>query len=173
MGIRSLLFGCRKTDVKSLTPIIDLKMFSVDHSILNEPIPSSDKFYTFLKTYDVLSLPKDGIEIGTKNNVLDYVFITIDSFKGKFQYDKNELQLTAKNNPKSIIGKFGEPYWIDRSDNEIILFYEYKKGMIELQFEFTDTIHLSQITLMMNGVLSSEEQRKSYKVTKQWPPSED
>lgn len=172
MTIFSLLFGCGKSDVKSLTPIVDLKLFSVDYSILNKPISSSDKFYAYFKTKDVLNLSKDGIEIGTKNDVLDYAFITLNSFKGRFLLKGNELQLTQKNHPESIVKIFGEPYWIDRSDGEVILFYEYKKGIIELQFEFYDSIHLSHITCMINGVLSSEKDRKSYNVNKPWPPDE-
>ena len=57
----------------------------------------------------------------------------------------------------------------DRSDGEVILFYEYQQGTVELQFEFGAGRALSFITLAMHGVLSTEEQRKAYGVTKPWP----
>jgi hypothetical protein len=170
MGILSSLFGCTKNNVKTLSPDIDLKLFAIDNSILNEPVSPMDSFYTFFKKHDILNLPKCGIEIGIREDRLDYVFITISLFKGCFLFNGTELKITEDNTPDDIKKIFGEPYWIDALDNEVILFYEYEDGSIELQFEFSDSMHLSHITFMMNGVLSDKKQRESYKITKQWPP---
>jgi len=170
MGILSFLFGCTKEKENVLMPKVDLKLFKVDHSVLNQPVSSADSFYNYFEKHDVLKLPKYGIEIGTKKGRLDYAFITFDSFKGSFLLEGASLKLTQENSPKDIERLFGEPYWIDSLDNEIIMFYEYRKGAVELQFEFSDSKYLSHITLMMNGVLSEEKQREAYKVTKQWPP---
>lgn len=170
MKFLSSLF--RKTDVpiQTLQPVIDLQLFSVNNSRLKKPISTSDDFYHYFKANDVLNLPDDGIEIGTNNDVLDYICITIDKFKGKFQVDGKETELSGNNTPQTIIEHFGEPYWIDNSDKELIQFYEYREGSIELQFEFSDSIHLTYISLMVDGVLSTEEQRNAYNVTKPWPP---
>ena len=65
---------------------------------------------------------------------------------------------------------FGQPYWVDQDLDEVILFYEYQDGDVELQFEFPGRVHLGFITLSAHGVLSNAEQRKAYKVTKPWPP---
>lgn len=65
---------------------------------------------------------------------------------------------------------FGEPYWVDSSDGETIQFYIYDQGNLELQFEYTNKVNLSFITLSYQGVLFSPEQRKSYEVNKPWPP---
>ena len=70
---------------------------------------------------------------------------------------------------EEIISIFGEPYWTDFDDSEIILFYEFQESAIELQFEFPDGKHLEFITLMKDGILSKKDQRESYGVTKPWP----
>jgi hypothetical protein len=83
-----------------------------------------------------------------------------------------EITLTPANSPDDITKIFGDPYWIDTSDDEVIMFYEYQKGIVELQFEFSDARHLSHITFMMNGVLAEEKHRGAYKIPKQWPPED-
>lgn len=180
MGIISKLLGMKSKedlkilklieDLRPLKPKVDLEVFSINNSILDKAISGSDSFFTYFNTNEVLDIPEDGIEIGLKDNLLDYVCLNIESFKGEFYLNGDELILNVKNTPQDIIDVFGEPYWTDRSDDEIILFYEYKKGFIELQFEFSDSIHLSYITLMCNGVLSTQDQREAYNVNKQWPP---
>jgi len=171
MGILSSIFGRSNEKVNALMPKVDLKLFQIDHSVLDQPVSSEDSFYDSFDKHDVLDLPKYGIEIGTEEGRLDYVFITLEFFKGDFLLGGSSLKLSIENTPDDIERIFGEPYWIDTLDEEIIMFYEYQKGSIELQFEFSDSIHLSHITLMMNGILSKEEQREAYKVTKEWPPA--
>ncbi|MBF0227769.1 MAG: hypothetical protein HQK76_20160 [Desulfobacterales bacterium] len=181
MGIISKLLGMKskeelKTmqlieDLRPLKPKIDLEVFSINNSILNKAISSSESFFIYFNINEVLDIPEDGIEIGLKDNLLDYVYINLESFKGEFCLNGDKLILNVKNSPQDIIDVFGEPYWTDRSDDEIILFYEYKKGFIELQFEFSDSIQLSYITLMCNGILSTQDQREAYNVSKQWPPN--
>ena len=69
-----------------------------------------------------------------------------------------------------LLQLFGEPYWIDRSDGEVILFYEYAWGSLELQFEFPEATSLRFITVAVEGILSTKKQRDRYGVTKPWPP---
>ena len=84
--------------------------------------------------------------------------------------EDKSLLLSNTTNRKEIITIFGEPYWTDIDDSEIILFYEYQEGTTELQFEFPDGEHLEFITLIKGGILSKQAQRESYGVTKPWPP---
>ncbi len=94
----------------------------------------------------------------------------LKAFSGKFTKSGTALDLNTKTTEAMIVELFGEPYWTDRSDGEVIMFYEYLHGTVELQFEFSDGRALSFITLSRSGVLSIEEQRKLYKVNKPWPP---
>jgi hypothetical protein len=64
---------------------------------------------------------------------------------------------------------FGPPVWTDRSDRETILLYEYQQEEVEVRFEFWNSRTLSHLTLTRNGVLSKEEQRVAYEVTRSWP----
>jgi hypothetical protein len=82
------------------------------------------------------------------------------------------LILSSRTTREVVISIFGEPYWTDTDNSEIILFYEFQESTTELQFEFPDGEHLEFITLMKGGILSKQEQRESYGVTKPWPPEE-
>lgn len=170
MSLLILTLSCKENQMNNYTFNIDLEKFSVNNSILNTPVSRLDIFYNQLQNSDVYDPSNKGIEIGTGENVLDYAFITLDKFKGTFEFKGKALEISTSTKKEHIISNFGNPYWIDTSDNEMIMFYEYKKGQIELQFEFSDGENLSHITFMRNGVLSKIEQRKSYGVTKEWPP---
>lgn len=111
-----------------------------------------------------------GIEVGTDQGVFDYAFITVAEFSGILLRDGRPLTLLPQMMEKDILATFGEPYWTDRSDGETLMFYEYLLGQVELQFEFPQSQGLGYVTLMRKGVLSEPEQRKSYGVTKPWPP---
>ena len=157
----------------SWRPAIDLALFSVDHSVLGRPLSPSDAFHAHFESSDVLDLPDDGIEVGTADSLLDYAVVTIDAFKGRFFVHGSQVVLARRHTPLDIEAKFGAPYWTDRSDDEILLFYEYRRGTVELQFEFSDAIHLSHVSMMRNGVLSGKTQREYYRVTAPWPPDVD
>jgi hypothetical protein len=58
------------------------------------------------------------------------------------------------------------------NNGEAILFYEYRQGNVELQFEFWDGKRLSHLNLALDGALSVEEQRAAYGVARSWPPEE-
>jgi hypothetical protein len=149
---------------------VDLKEFKIASTALGSPIAPADPFHAALQKAEVFQPAGQGLEVVTKNELLDYGFFEIGSFKGSFTRSGEPIKIGKDTTEKDIVEAFGEPYWIDRSDGEAILFYEYQRGTIELQFEFSDGKALSAITLSMNGVLSEADQRKAYGVTKPWPP---
>lgn len=149
---------------------VDLKEFKIGASLLGSPIAPEDPFHEVLRKKDVYKLDAQGSELGTKNGLLDYGYFNINSFKGLFSRSEEHIKIAANTTESDILKVFGEPYWTDRSDGEVIMFYEYQEGSIELQFEFSDGKSLSVITLAKNGVLSEADQRKAYGVTKPWPP---
>lgn len=150
--------------------VVDLKEFKMGATALGEPTAPADPFHEPLKKTEVFQPAGQGVELGTKNGVLDYGFFEIPAYKGSFSRSGEPIKIGKDTTENDIRNMFGEPYWIDRSDGEVIMFYEYKAGTIELQFEFSDGKVLSAITLSMNGVLSKADQRKAYGVTKPWPP---
>jgi hypothetical protein len=149
---------------------VDLKTFEIGASQLGKPPAGSDPFTKILQQSDVYKDDRIGIEIGTKEGVLDYAFLTMESFVGRFLAAGALLEIDRDSTEAQIAGCFGEPYWADRSDGEVILFYEEAEGSIEIQFEFPDGRTLGYVTLARNGVLSSKEQRRAYGVDKPWPP---
>jgi hypothetical protein len=96
------------------------------------------------------------------------------------------MERTATPLRSSRVADFGDALWssrvagvitagrlllssVVRQKPMVILFYEYRAGAVELQFEFLDGKTLGFITLSSNGVLSEADQRKAYGVTQPWP----
>lgn len=150
--------------------IVDLQEFKIGTTVLGSPIEPTDPFHAALKKTGVFRPAGQGMEVGTKNGLLDYGFFDIISFKGSFLRSGEPVRIGRDTTGSDISRIFGEPYWTDRSDGEVIMFYECKAGTLELQFEFSDGKTLSSITLSRNGVLSEVDQRNAYGVTKPWPP---
>jgi len=149
---------------------IDLTTFQVGDTKLGERPSEMDFFAKALQKSDVFEKPTRGIELAAKDGFLDYAFLTIDNFDGQFMVGGTPVGISQDSTETTIRDRLGEPYWIDRSDGEIIMFYEYSEGSIELQFEFPDSRSLGFVTLSRDGVLSCKEQRKSYGMDKPWPP---
>ncbi len=151
---------------------IDLSRLQVGHTPIGQPISELDVYSAGLKKYEIVYSKNGGVEIGAKEDLLDYVFVTMSKFQGTFSRDGTPLDLNQQTKEDEILSHFGDPYWIDEEDSEKIYFYEYREGTIELQFEFVDD-SLSFVTMSLNGVLSDETQRKLYGATKKWPPTDD
>ena len=150
--------------------VVDLVDFKVGSTLLGAPVASSDPFHAALRKSDVFKPAGQGFEIGVESGLLDYGFFDLSSFKGSFTRAGQPVELGLETTEEDVLKTFGAPYWIDRSDGDVILFYEYRSGTVELQFEFPDGEALGMITLGRNGVLSEADQRENYGVTKPWPP---
>jgi hypothetical protein len=165
-------FTSRKDKPQTLTGtlVLDLVTFDVGSSCLGKPVAEGDFFAGRFDSSESFINDDLGIELGTKGGVLDSVCLTLENFTGKLLCNGVPTELGEISKEDEVVKLLGEPYWIDRSDSETVLFYEYASGTVELQFEFSETQLLGLITLARNGVLSEEEQRKAYRVDKPWPP---
>jgi hypothetical protein len=149
---------------------IDLGTFSCGNTkIGNRPDPR-DPFTPYFQTQEVVEDSISGIELGIRDGVLDYAYLDLARCTFPFFRSGTALPLSARTTIADIHASFGEPYWTDDDEDEIILFYEYQRGELELQFEFPGKQRLGVITIMANGILSEAEQRAAYRVTKPWPP---
>lgn len=110
-----------------------------------------------------------GVETGVKNGVLDYFFIELSKYTGLFRVGGDLLDFGRGVRKRELMAWFGEPYWTDHSNGEMIMFYLYDKGTTEVQYEFSDGKTLSHITVLKNGILSDPEERKAYGITKAYP----
>lgn len=151
---------------------IDLGLFTCGAAKLGDSLKNIEPFAQYLKDYETLNDETSGIEIGLKKGKFDYIFITMAKSNAKFYKSGTPIQILNPTTIADIKSIFGSPCWVDDDEGDVILFYEYDKGNVELQFEFPKNMPLSHITLMQNGVLSTEVQRKSYGVTIPWPPTQ-
>jgi len=155
---------------------VDLSQFLIGSSPLGKPPWEGDFFCETLQKSDQLAVAPYGYEITAENGVITSVFLPLDHFCGTLLVKDEAVSLTRTTTRAEALALFGDPYWTDQDDGEVILFYEYPTGnedqndTVELQLEFPDGEHLAFITLTQNGVLSKAEQRQSYGVTKPWPP---
>jgi hypothetical protein len=171
MGLMNILFGAKPAaSAAELSLQINLTAFACGQTVLGERPKPDEPYAKQFDTNGVANFEKSGIELGMKNGVLDYAFITVTNFKGSLLKSGAKTSLSSKTTVDEIVSLFGEPYWKSTDDDEAILFYEFREGRIELQFEFPDKRRLGFITLARDGVLSKAEQRKAYGVTKEWPP---
>jgi hypothetical protein len=171
MGLLSFLTGCKP---KAQPPApgfqVDLGRFACGQTMLGEGSSPDESYAGHFNSEGVASFASSGIELGIKDDALDYVFITLANFEGSILKDGPKISVSTNTTPEQIIALFGEPYWTDVDDDESILFYEYQNGKVEVQFEFPDKRQLGFITMSRNGVLSDAKQRNAYRVTKEWPP---
>jgi hypothetical protein len=70
--------------------------------------------------------------------------------------------------PESLARVYGEPFWRDCDDEEVILFYEFIG--LEWQVEFSLSGNLRCITVTSEPIMASEDQRLAYGVSAVWPP---
>lgn len=113
---------------------------------------------------------KSEIEITRDGHVLTSFVVERATYGGKVLCFEHPLAWEDIAAPEDVIQRFGEPYWRDEDGGEVILFYEYQDGEVELQFEFSNPTEISVITLARPGVLADAKQRAAYGVTKPWPP---
>lgn len=170
MGLLAFLFGCSQPDRPAPRVSVDLLRFSIAGSEVGKPISADSPFARELAAAKVYAPQGKGLEVGAKGDALEYVVIKLDEFNGRFAADGAPLSLDATTTELDIRRRFGEPYWVDRADGEVIVFYEYRGGDIEVQYEFPDGVKLGYITISRSGVLSDAEQRRLYGVDKPWPP---
>jgi hypothetical protein len=173
MGLMSILFGSKALAPPTIVPLpIDLGAFKCGLTLLGSQPGSTEPYADHFDSNGTANFDASGIELGIKDGVLDYAFITMANFSGKFLKNGSVISISTQSTPEEIVLQFGEPYWTDnKDDDETILFYEYQNGRIELQFEFPGKRELGFITLSRNGVLSQADQRKAYGVAKNWPPT--
>lgn len=138
---------------------VDLTAFTCNSTPLGEPTDPSDPFHGTFNREGIYRDVPGGLEIGVEEGKLDFVFLTLDRFRGKLLADGKELPVSSGSTEADITALFGEPYWRDEDDQEVLLFYE--DGRVELQFEFPGKERLGFITLLLSPLLGEAEQRAS------------
>ena len=156
---------------------LDLGEFTCCGLKIGESLPSESPLAPYFATdkdqpeIAVYKNRASGLEINVTNGLVECFFVTLKNFKGPILRNGEELTLSSDSTESQVTQLFGAPYWknIDEAI-EVIDFYEYNGGTIELQFDYPPLCNLEFITILTPGVLSNETDRKEYKVNKPWPP---
>lgn len=136
---------------------IDLVEFSIDGFALGDHRPGS--------------LPDvAGVELVEAGSSLCSIGVDVGEYDGVFTRSGNSVDLNGGTSPSDVKAILGEPFWEDADEDELILFYEFERGHVEIQFEFPDAAGLGYLTLAKPGLMSNAEQRNAYGVDKPWPP---
>lgn len=149
---------------------LDLVLFRIGPHGLGEAPDTGSLWGRLMQAHAVCRPEGSGVEIGLVDGRVASVFVEVDAFKGGFLCDGESCGLGARSTVGEILQLFGEPYWTDRTDGEVILFYEFRQGAVELQFEFPDGERLGFVTLSRDGVMSDAAQRAAYGCDLSWPP---
>jgi len=88
-------------------------------------------------------------------------------FVGGFRYGLVPVRLSKASSELDVLALFGQPYWRDQDEDEILLFFEFPTGEWQLEFDLDATLKHLRIGFSM---LADAEQRAAYGVTKPWPP---
>jgi hypothetical protein len=118
-----------------------------------------------------------GLEIGEEDGKAadfavfwtDYLQAGFQPFKGPVTYRGKSVVLNSGTTESDIVSLFGDPYWRDQDEDEIILFYEFR-GDIERQVECTLERQLKALRVVWPAVMSLTDQRVLYGVSREWPP---
>lgn len=89
------------------------------------------------------------------------------SFNGHVTYNGGRVDLPAIT-PDNCTEVLGDYYWMDRDEDESLVFYEFDGQ--EWQLEFDDRGSLQRLIMTDRPLLANQEQRRNYNVTKPWPP---
>jgi hypothetical protein len=110
----------------------------------------------------------------TTQRIVEFRVVSFDRWEPRFRAFDGAVVANGQNRNIARLTKeqflevYGESYWIDRDEDETILFYEFVS--LEWQVEFDTASRFKCITVTAEPVLAREEQRLAYQVTKQWPP---
>ena len=94
--------------------------------------------------------------------ILDDPSQNFESYDGKLTFDGIEIDATV------VQEHLGEPFWVDREDDETILFFEYSKH--EIQVEQSPEGRNKCLVITLQPLMADPGNRNDYGVDKPWPP---
>lgn len=172
------IFKKRSPSPPPVSPLVDLKWLTCDDMTIDQSVPTSSSYLPYFlddteeKGTQIYKNSPSGLEITTRDGLVDSIFISLNSFTGRFSLGGEPLDLTLKTTESRAAAVLGEPWWkhVD-SDLEVIDFHERNDG-VEIQLEYPALCDLRFITILRTAILSDAEQREAYGVTKPWPPAD-
>lgn len=160
-----------------VSPVIDLAKLTCDDLKIGASVPLASPYGAHMADdkdepgVQIYKNEASGLEITTRDGLLDSIFISLKSFSGSFTLNETPLDLEMDTQESRVSDLLGEPWWKHVDDDlEVIDFYVRPDGT-EIQMEYPAMCQLRFITILREGILADATQRESYGVTKPWPPS--
>lgn len=154
-----------------LTLTVDLLVPSINSIRLGSAV---DQLSFLGRSTSKSRTPLDYAELGVSLDIEDdgtfsCFHIVLEKRQNQFSLFSGVIQLNgAPIQPSALLDELGEPYWRDEDQDEITLFYEFPGH--EIQIEHPLNGPPSDIVIATDAVMADAEQRKSYGVSKSWPP---
>jgi len=93
---------------------------------------------------------------------------SVKQFSGHVRLNGRDLAPHELRNESDFVAAWGDPYWRDMDEDEILMFFEFGSG--EVQVELTPE-GVPQILLVTpEPLMADPTQREAYGVTASWPP---
>ena len=89
-------------------------------------------------------------------------------FGGTIVHRNAPIELGADSSEEACVEWFGDCYWRDADDDEVLLFYEFSASELQIEFGTDDRLKFLSIGLPL---LADPVQREAYGVSKPWPPA--
>lgn len=114
-----------------------------------------------------------GIACAPDGTLKGFTIVLADEFKdfqpyqGKLLWHASRIR-TADLQLDRLQDVFGEWYWLDQDETELLAFYEYPS--YEMQIELTLSGAVKRIDVTREPLLAQADQRELYQVDQPWPP---
>jgi len=106
---------------------------------------------------------REGVELGPGTSGATRT----QAFAGRIRIRKRDFLPHELNTEKDFRSTWGDPYWRDEDEDEILLFYEFP--VCEVQVELSLEGNAQILIVATPPLLSDPDQRARYGVTKPWP----
>jgi len=94
---------------------------------------------------------------------------SVKEFAGRIRLSGRDLAPHELRSASDFVEAWGEPYWRDQDEDEILLFFEFESG--EVQVELTQEGVPQVLLVTPEPLMADLAQRQAYQVTAPWPPS--
>lgn len=92
----------------------------------------------------------------------------VRAFAGRIRMNGRDLAPQDLRAESDFSAAWGEPYWRDEDEDEILLFFELDRGEVQVELSLAGVPQVLVVT--PDRLMADPEQRRQYGVTKPWPP---
>lgn len=120
-------------------------------------------------TFDVEDRHLDGFVVALRAGALlgSARESDVRQFTGRVRMGGRDWRPDELDAERRFTDAWGEPFWRDEDADEILLFFEFPQGEVQVELSLTGVPQI--VIASPHPLLADPEQRASYGVTKPWP----